>query len=376
MNNTGRITFFHRLLIFQAVVATFFLRPFAFGAEYPMVGLWLLILSSILLSITLPRDNNNITKETTLIFFFYLLDTIIIFVTGAGGETAFTKFGYVILGALLFSNKKVMSTYFKYLKFIFLILIIFALINFVLGSIYTEKQLLIKDITLGTYDFSIYKPLAITSGNWSIESAALSMFAGIHIRNNFFLIEPGMVPPFFTALIFLIYDSPYEKHKIAQITTLILGILLSFSTSGPLILLASGAAYYFFKSYQNKKLSIKKVVVVLLLLILAFVAFEYMPSFGRQAKSELSNAQAASMEAHQNVALYVQIGFIINALCVYVCTRKKVNYALYITIGIALCIGYLSNYIGFTFIFTAFLLWGENKGINNKTINVINNNHG
>lgn len=370
----NRMTFLHRYLVFQAVIATYLLRPFALGAEYPVIGLILLSISSFLLAITLPHDNKGISSNAIILLSFYLIDTIIILATGTGGETAYTKFGYVVLGAILFSNKLVTRLFFRYFKSTVLLLIICSIITYILEFFIPEQQLLIKDFNAGTYEFSLYYPLSLTSSKWNIESAAVSLLTGTHIRNNYFFIEPGMVPPFFSALIFLIYDSSTEKHKGFQITLLLIGILLTFSTAGPLILLSSCGVYYFLRSYQNKRLSLKTFIIVLIMIFFAYYAFEYMPSFGRQAKMGLSNAQAESMETHQQVLLYVIIGVAINAICAIFCSFKKSNYALYLTMAWGLCVGYLSNYIAFTLVFSLFLLWGDNKVHKNQLIsgNIIN----
>lgn len=270
---------------------------------------------------------------------------------------------------LLFKNYAVMHLFFKYLKNIFLFLVVLAIINFILESFYGKDALvLIKDISYldGTYEFTLYFPLTWSASSWDIIGNILG--AGIHSRQYFFFIEPGMVPPFFISCIYIIWNDPLEKNKWMQTILFIIGLLLTFSTGGPLILLLSLAVWYISKN--RKHLSPFSIIVFALGIYAAWYVFNYMPGFGRVAKMELSSQSAESVEIHENFGVYIIVGAALLMVCGLLFLKSKNNKVLPIVFATIIALGYLSNYIGYTLLATAFLFWDDSplfNSLNSRT---------
>lgn len=264
--------------------------------------------------------------------------------------------GEIVLGYLICRNINVMNYYFKYLKNVFIVLIISASITFVLGLFIDLDSLkIIRDLsyTDGEYNFSLYFPISWSNNLWYIGDYTFA-------REYFFFIEPGMVPAFFTAFMYIILVTPGEKYKGLQIGLFTFGILLTFSTGGPLILLSSIAIYYLAKNYSH--LSVKKICIAVLVLGIAWYAFNYMPFFGKEAKVGLSDASSEAVDIHNSVLKsYVLIATIIMWACGLFMGNYKNNRQVSWTIAYLMGIGFLSNYIGYTTLSTLFLLWDQSR---------------
>lgn len=297
---------------------------------------------------------------------FYILNIISLLLTGAFGITNLVSLLQLFMVFLLFQSKEVMNYYFKYLKNVFLLLCVLGIINFILETIYTpEKLLLLKDITYNdnTYTFELYLPLCWSQMHWFIPGD--TVFSGEHIRQCYFFIEPGMVPTFFVATIFIILNTPNEKSKWLKLTILTLGIFLTFSLGGVIILFSSLCVYMFLGSMGQRGKKKNKLLYFLLaigLIFLTWYAYNYMPIFGKAYRMELSEQSVDSLETHENVSHYIIISVALLWLLGWKLRKYKTDKRCYLTIVFILGVGYLSNYIGYTTLATIFLFWDAEMG--------------
>lgn len=316
-----------------------------------------------LIAIQTPATMYNHKKNLLVIIFIYVTYAIFISVTKESIGKSFLPVLQVFSVYLLFRNYSAMHLFFRYLKKIFIILIILSIINVTLELIIgdVQKLELISNIEYqeGTYEFDLRFPLT-----WS------SMFmrdSGINFylpRQYYFFIEPGMVSPFFTMMIYVLWNDETEKNKWIQTIIFVIGILLTFSTGGPLILIISVAVCYLIKN--KTKLSLFIIALFTLGVYMAWYAYNYMPLFGRMAKMELSRGSAASIESHESFGLHLIVGVVLIALCGLVFMKTKHNKTLPLVIIACISLGYLSNYIGYTTLATMFLFWDDSPTTKNR----------
>lgn len=342
-------------LVFLAVILTFFVRPFALGLDNSLLTNALLLFVASLVALNTPATLYNRKKVLAVILLLYLVYAIYEGLRGSF-EKSFFPVLQVITVFLLFRNYAVMKLYFKYLKNFFLVLIILAIINAVLVIIYGDKEILalIKDIQYlkGTYEFTLYFPLTWSRMGWTVEG---NLFSTIQARQYFFFVEPGMAPPFFTGLIYILWNDKDEKYKWLQTIIFIIGIFLSFSTGGPLILLLSLSVWYYFS--KKGKMSPLTIGLFALGIYLAWYAYNYMPYFGRQVKMELSAGTQTSIETHETFGEYILFGVSLIVIMGIISLKIKYNKVLPIVMAAIIALGYMSNYIGFTTLATIFLFW-------------------
>lgn len=348
-----------KFLVFVAVVLTFFIRPFALGLNNSLLTNALMLGVAVLISISTQATMYNRKQNLLLVLSIYLLFALYNSISRESIGKSFLPVLQVATVFLLFRNYSVMRLYFKYLKNIFLLLIILAIVNFALELFYgdREKLALISDIVYlnGTYEFSLYFPLTWSKMGWDLVGDFL--FAGTHSRQYFFFIEPGMVPPFFTAFIYMVWNDESEKRKWLQTALFIVGILMTFSTGGPLIMLLSVPVWYLSKN--RSKLSIFTIVLVAVGLYVAWYAYNYMPFFGRMAKLDVSAGAAESIETHESFGVYILVGVGLIAFWGLLSIKTKHNTVLPIVFASIIALGYMSNYIGFTFLATTLLFWDD-----------------
>lgn len=266
---------------------------------------------------------------------------------------------------MLLSNEDVRYYLFKYYRTIIQIFIILAIINFCMGSLYgVDSQLIAKDfIKTNNYEYSLYFPLTSSNNLWFFPDD-IPLIGGVHLRQYFFFVEPGMVPPFFISLIFIIFTSNTITYKFLKIVLIIVGVFLTMSTGGPLLLFFSLSVYYLFS--RKRKLSLTTLALVISFVFVSYYSYNYMPFFGKQAKMEMSASQAESIETHENILSFVLYQTIVIAIMSLIIMRYKCSKNVFITIGSLLCLGNLSNYILFTPLSTIFLFWDDTNSRNIK----------
>lgn len=356
-----RIPSIQKLFVFLAVVATFFTRPFALGAEYSYYGYFFLLLISLILSSFIKQDNIYHNKNIKIVLIAY----VCAFVFNPDINFLLVLLMLITIAYLLFSNRNSVYLYFKYIKNVFLVLIVCSIINFILeNSVNPDSLILIDNIRYGEYTFKLTFPFSWTRMIWYLPEE-VPYIGGFHYRQYYFFIEPGMVPPIFVSFIYILLNDPNEKYKSIQVALFIIGNLLTFSTSAPLMFFASIAVYYFVKS--NKRFSVKNIIISILLAAVAYYVLFYMPFIGVNAKSEISADSADSIEMHSTFPYFVQISAVITAVACYVMSKFKIKNVTYIIIASLMCLGILANYIAYTALFTFFLLWDDNLN-NNKNI--------
>lgn len=347
---------FYKIVIFILVILTFFMRPFVFGLDSKIALAPFFLLSLLLM--TLPQTNNKIGKEIKILSFFYFLFFIGLMISNPSVTilNSVPYIGEIVIGYIICRNYHAMQLYFKYMRNIFIILSLLGIVTFILGFYYDlEKLILVKDVSYsdGEYNFSLFFPVSWGNMLWYIGDFSF-------VRQYFFFVEPGMVPGFFTGFIYMILISN-EKIKRMKISLLVIGIILTFSTGGPLILISSIAIYYYAKNLSH--LSLWKILLGIGILAVAYYVFNYNPFFGREAKAGLSDMSSRSVEIHEGVlSSYVMIGSILIWTCGFILGMHKNNRQLSWTIAFLMGLGYLSNYIGFTTLTTLFLLWDQPKG--------------
>ncbi len=353
-----------KLLVFFSVLLTFFVRPLSLGLDFSLLSNGILLVFSIIISSSVQSNLYNKDKNFVVVISLYLIFAIYNSIFRHTINTSFIPVLQVFIVYILFSNYEIMQLFFKYLKSVFLILIILAIFNFALESIFggRDSLVLIKDIQYcgGTYEFSLFFPLTWSRMGWDLGGS--SLLSGVHSRQYFFFLEPGMAPPFFTSFIYLIWNDHSERYKLLQTILFIIGIFLTFSTGGPLILLASVGVWFF--STHRHKLSVFSIVLVLLCVFMAWYVYNYMPFFGRMAKMELSTGTAESIETHENVGGNVIVGVILIIIYGILSFRLKHNKVLPIVIAFNMALGYMSNYVGFTTLSTMFLFWDDSPSFN------------
>lgn len=354
-----RLSIIVRVLVLISVLLTFFVRPFALGLDSSLLSNILLLVVSVIVASQVQATMPNRNKIFYMLFSIYILYSIINVVTGTFSITNLYPLLQVISVYLLFKNYEVMCLYFKCLKNTFLTLIVLAVIGFLLECYYgnTNNLLLIKDITYvnRTYEFSLYFPFSWSRMSWYIDGD--SFFAGEHMRQYFFFVEPGMAPPFFISCIFILWSDEKEKFKWIQTIVFLLGLFLTFSTGGPLILLVSISVWYFSKNYR--KMPVWSIALFVIGLYIAWYAFNYMPIFGRQAKIDLGSSTAGSIEEHENVSSSVFAASILMVLYGILSLKYKFNKSVTMVISAVMALGYMSNYIGYTTLATMFLFWDK-----------------
>lgn len=346
-----------KLLTFMAVILTFFVRPFALGLDNSLITNVMLLAVAVLISIRTPTTLYNHQKVLRVTLLIYLIFAFYNGIANGSFEKSFFPVLQVVTVYLIFRNYSVMRLFFKLLKGIFIVLIILALINFVLVVLTGDKDslVLIKDIRYlkDTYEFSLYFPLTWSEMGWNIFGNF--DFSAFFPRQYYFFIEPGMVPPFFTAFIFILWSDKNEKHKWMQTFIFIIGIIMSFSTGGPLILMFSISLWYLSKN--KSKLSLFTIILFAIGICVAWYAYNYMPFFGRQAKMEISAGTQLSIETHETFAGNIIVGVALLAVYGLISLKIKYDKVLPVVITAIIALGYMSNYIGFTTLATMFLFW-------------------
>lgn len=348
-----------RLLIFIAVVIVFFMRPFALGLDNSLYSTIALLIVALLINIVLPATNSKGGYILFNLVFFYVLDIVgRAFLAGIFGVMSFASVGQALIVFLLFQNEKVKAYFFKYLKNIFLVLCVLGIVNFILETMFSQdKLLLMSDLSYNnnTYSFNLYFPLSWSGMNWLIPGQ--SVISGTHVRQYYFFIEPGMVPTFFVAMMFIILSNPKEKNKIFKIVLLSVGVLLTFSLGGIVVFMSAMVVYMLLGVQMHGRKKILYVLLAFFFIYLTWYAYNYMPIFGKMARMEISQQSVDSIETHENVGNYVLIGSTLIWLLGWRLSKYKSNRRCYLTIVFILGIGYLSNYIGFTTLATIFLFW-------------------
>lgn len=368
MNNivksTSRI---NKILIGLIVILLFITRPFAFGAEYSIYGYSLILFFALIINSNTKKDIFVHGKVCSVILVYYFIELIF---------NPSIKFALVLLVDILvvfwlFSNSSIIYYFFKYFKNLILLLVILGIINFILDLTYGyEKLLWIENIQLfnGTYSYDLFYPFTLTSMLWPFPPD-VPIIGGLHPRQYYWFLEPGMVPPFFISLIYIIWNTPQERQKVFQIVLLSIGILLTYSTGGPLMFFLSISVYYFFS--RKKKFTLSSLLIAAVLLGIAYYAYNYMPFFGKQDKINLSAGTAESVATHETIPQYVLIGgFLLIAMGYHILKYKKKK-AVCMTIASLMFIGYFSNYIGYTLLATMFYFWDipvDNNGNKAKLI--------
>lgn len=348
-----------KFLVFIAAVLTFFIRPFALGLNSSwLTNLMFLFVCSIIASCAPPTLFNH-KKILEALLIIYLIAVLIIHTIQRTNLVSYLSVFQIIPVYLLCRNYLTMRFYLKTIKNIFLVLIVFAIINFALECVYggREALTLVKEISYldGTYEFSLFFPLTWSDMAWDFPPGFF--FSGSHSRQYFFFIEPGMAPPFLTSCLFMVLRDPRAKRKRIQVILFIIGILLTVSTGGPLVLMTACAVWYFSK--HRKKMSLTTLILVAAGLFLAWYVYNYMPFFGRQAKMEISAASQSSIEAHEALGLKMIVGTGLIGLFGLLSFRLKKDKVLPIVIAAAIAMGNLSNYVGYTLLATAFLFWDQ-----------------
>lgn len=373
MQNQYRLSVPVKFLVFLSVILTFFVRPFALGLDNSLLTNILLLMVSGLIAVSTKPTLYNRGKIFYVILSLYVIYALYSMIYQGFSITSVFPILQVITVYLLFRNYAVLRLYFKYLKNIFLILIILAIVNFVLEfTMDRDSLLLIKDIRFqnGTYEFSLFFPLTWTQMGWDL--IGNSLFSGFHSRQYFFFIEPGMAPPFFTALIFILWSDEKEKRKWFQTILFVIGIFLTFSTGGPLIFVLAISVWYLMK--KKEKMSFFTLALVSIGIYAAWYAYNYMPFFGRMAKMEVSAGTELSIETHETFGIKVFVG--VGLIVAHALASLKLKYNKVTPIVIAACIalGYMSNYVGFTTLATIFLFW-DGHPVDNQSIHMLKRNN-
>lgn len=373
MQNQYRLSPPIQFLVFLAVILTFFVRPFALGLDNSLLTNLLLLIVSGLIAASTKLSLYNNGRIFFVVFSLYVIYAFYNIIYQGFSITNIFPILQVVTVYLLFRNYAVLRLYFKYLKNIFLILIILAIVNFVLEfTLDRDSLLLIKDISYqnGVYEFSLFFPLTWTQMGWNLIGD--SFFSGFHSRQYFFFIEPGMAPPFFTALIFILWSDEKEKHKWLQTVLFIIGIFLTFSTGGPLIFVLAISIWYLMKKRQ--RMSIITLALVGIGIFAAWYAYNYMPFFGKLAKMEASAGAELSIETHETFGIKIIVG--VGLLVVHALASLKLKYDKVTPIVIAACIalGFMSNYIGYTTLATIFLFWDRHP-VENQSVHLLKRNN-
>lgn len=353
-----------KILVFITVLLTFFIRPFALGLWFSFIGYVLLFFVAVIVFCTTKHDNFKATNKYMFVMLLVYFVEFLLFQTAQGYKSFFTLTGQVVIVYILFSNKNVMSLFFKYFKQIVLLLCILGISNFLLEC-YVDVEKLVF-FTLDSHEngflyiYSLSYPLSISYMLWYIPESTiplLNIFEGQHVRQNYFFIEPGIAAIFIVLMIHYILTIPNEKNKKLKISILIVSLFLTFSTTGPIILILS----FFFRylAINRNHLSYKTVIVSVFLAIAAYYAYLYMPIFGKIDKMNFGNA-SQSIEEHSNVAEFVLGGTILLLLIGTYIVRFKRNTAFYLMVIGVLCVGYLSNHVAYTNLATMFIFYDNN----------------
>lgn len=152
-----------------------------------------------------------------------------------------------------------------------------------MGSLYgVDSQLIAKDfIKTNNYEYSLYFPLTSSNNLWFFPDD-IPLIGGVHLRQYFFFVEPGMVPPFFISLIFIIFTSNTITYKFLKIVLIIVGVFLTMSTGGPLLLFFSLSVYYLFS--RKRKLSLTTLALVISFVFVSYYSYNYMPFLENKQK--------------------------------------------------------------------------------------------
>ena len=361
----------YKILAFIVVICTFFIRPFAMGLDYSIPGYAICAVIGFVVYNTLPHTTHNAFKIFKYVFFSYLLITLL---TTRDIFDFVTRAGAPIIAYMLCANKAFMQLYFKYFKYAMLFIALCAICSFILEIFYPIDSLQIKHIAFPEdeyeYDLSFPFSLSLMLVQYDNVSDIMSYVLGEHSRQNLFFVEPGMSPTFLILLIILIYYNR-EKNGWIQILVFFLAMITTFSTTG-LILVSAGAVSYYM--IMNKdKLNFKHILIGAILAIVSIYAYLYMPLFGRNAK--LESSAGVSVEDHENIMGYVIVGEIILVIVLYMISRLKKTPSVFQVISVILLVGYLANYIAFTFLFTVFLFYDQEPRFVKIRINKKRNKH-
>lgn len=358
MNNyRTKLTTAQKNAVMLSILAIFLARPCALGLVYSVFGYCLLIVSSIYLYNTTKTTSYNYANNCKVMFAFYLLYAVVDFALFFEIYHATIHLIIFVFICMMFRNEEVRFCFFSYFKNFIIFLVLCAIINFLLENFFDVDALLIVQdyVKTDNYQYSLYFPLTSSNNLWYFPEN-IPIIGGVHVRQYYFFVEPGMVPPFFLSLIYIILPTYNQKSKkIVDITVIIIGVFLTMSTGGPIMLFASVAVYYFYS--RKKKFSIFSLALVTAFAFFAYYSYNYMPYFGKQAKIEMNAAQAESIETHENILSYVLYQTAIIACMALFQYKNKFCKKQFITIASLLCIGNLSNYIMFTPLSTIFLFW-------------------
>lgn len=360
---TQKLPNIYRIISLIAVLSTFFIRPFAMGLEYSIPGFIVCAILGYYVYNTLPHTTKNSKKIFILIFWFYLIATLL---TSLDPRDYITRLGGATIAYMLCCNQTFMQLYFRYFKNMMLFICICAIINFVLEMFFSVDSLQICHIDFpeDQYEYYLSFPFSLSKMMLSFDNSiegALNFLIGDHRRQYLFFVEPGMAPPFIMGLACILYYNR-SKRFVIQIVILIVALFFTFSTTGVLLFLASIFLYYFFT--HKHKFSIRFILICAGMGLATIYGYLYMPVFGRNAK--LNSSAGVSIEDHEHIMGYVYIGTIVLLVLCFIIRRYKKASNFFMIISCLLLVGYLANYIAFTFLFTMFLFYDQDLPVENN----------
>lgn len=265
------------------VIAVFLLRPMALGYAYTPIGLFLLITGILLHAIN--NKTLDITPENKYILKCVLLSFLpVLIVSLTSGKTNPLQDAIIIListfsFAILFSIKGNRRIFINILTLIFSALIISSLITLISGYPDKYQHLLEYKIPIRSRsDFDAIEIFYPFSTIYSFFWTELFVFP----RFNLYFIEAGITSGFLAALFAIHILRNNSIYKYIILIVMILGGILTFSTS---FVPAFGIAMVV--NYISKSsLTPTKAIAILILSIVVYWSFSHIPYIGLNDKSQ------------------------------------------------------------------------------------------
>ena len=247
-----------RFFLILALLSFLFQRPMALGNAFTLYGfIFLFFVSFIVYGFSIKKDLSAV-NTTIFISFLVIILPLFLFRILNGGS----------VGESILCLSSIVTTFFSFF---------IPIDNWFIGDMSIERN---------DFHYNFYYPYTISQMKYYI-LPTMSV-----LRCNHFFGEPGIAPCFISAALIMTIDNKYARFRNLKIVVYVLGILITFSTTGPAVLFAGLSVYYLF----NGKFSVSKIIVFFLISIGGFLLFLYMPGFGLIDKSE-STAYGSSVDA-------------------------------------------------------------------------------
>lgn len=344
-------------LITLALLSLLFIRPMALGNGYSIYGIVAFFLISTILYVGSRNKENaqnliNIQVLLNILYFVIPLELFFLFLGGDPRGT-FTCFCTLLSCALLFNSKEKMRFFFNcYCWLIFVLCvssIITSILLFIVDNVRLWHTMKWGEISFpeNRFGYEFYFPFTVTQMRYIINSTVV-------MRCNHFFGEPGIAPCFITAAILHTINDKTLHFRLTKIIVYILGIFVTYSTTGAAVLFAGLGTYYLFSG----TITLRKLICFIIIGMIGLFLFLYLPGFGLMEKSQSAIYAGNVSSRYRMLQNPFKIMATLMSLIIYSkVIRYKENRAVFSGIFFSILLGSLANIIFFSSLYNVFLFY-------------------